>query len=288
MTPPTPDLSIVIVNYNGEHYLANCLDSVFGQDTHYKFEIFLVDNQSTDQSKTVIDRYKTRVHVILNNENLGFSRANNQCFSLCTGRYTLLLNNDTIMHQHALQGMLDYMEEHPNIGALSPKLVHENGQIQTQGNTLTAWRFKSKTPKDVPFICGASLLTRHSLLMDIGGLDEHYFFYNDDLDYCKSVLKRGYRIVYLPTVTVTHLGGLATKTRKAGSIVDGYRGSAYLCHKFYPRPIFYLYHALVLLDVILKLLVYSILSLYNKPLTEHRSAYATVFILLVSGKLQPK
>jgi len=223
-------LSIVIVNYNGHRFIRRCLDSIFASEFS-SYEVIVVDNHSQDDSLSLLSTYKDRIRLIVNQENLGFSKANNQGFKHCLGEFVLLLNNDTIVSPLAFKKMVDYLKAHDQVGALSPRLLNPDGSIQTQGSVLGAWQFKSSRIRSVSFICGAAILTRKKVLDQIGGLDENLYFYNEDIDFCKQVKKLGYQIIYYPDSEVVHFGGLSTATRKADSIVDGYRGGLYIVYK---------------------------------------------------------
>jgi len=273
MPSPKIELSIIIVNYNGEHYIRRCLESILESQDSVPLEILVVDNNSQDHSRDILSRYEDKARIFYNSENLGFSKANNQGLHHSNGKYVLLLNNDTVLKKTALRHMVDYFKAHPETGALSPKLLNPDGSIQTQGSSLGAWRFKAKKARKVPFICAAALLMRRDILCDIGGLDENLFFYNEDVDLCNQLRRRKRPIIYLPDAEVIHFGGLSTKTRKAGAIVDGYRGGLYLSRKSYPLPAHYLYRVILFLDILPKFLFYCLLSTVKKDYNEYMQAY---------------
>ncbi len=197
-------LSIIIINYNGGTYIQACLDSLFASGIKDPFEVIVFDNHSEDRSIETLRQYGSKITLIENKENIGFSRGNNACLPYCSGELLLLLNNDTYIKKGAIQSMIDYYEKTSQIGALSPKLLNEDGSIQIQGSSLGAWRFKSKNPRKVPFICGAALMISKTLYNEIGGLDENVFFYNDDIILCKELKKRQKDIHYLPSAEVIH------------------------------------------------------------------------------------
>jgi GT2 family glycosyltransferase len=282
-----PTLSIIIVNWNGAKFLKGCLDSILEIPCDYATEIILLDNASTDNSHAILAPYESRITLIKNPSNVGFSKGNNLCLPYAKGKYLLLLNNDTVLKENALNTMVSFFEAHPEIGAISPKLLNADGSIQIQGSSLGAWRFKSKTPRTLPFICGAALMTTRALYTEIGGLDENLFFYNDDIDFCKQMQKRKKDIYYLPDAQVTHFGGLSTKFRKAAATVDGYRGSLYLSRKFYPLIVHIIYRFLVLVDASIKAIVYGILSLFFKKAQDYFHAYRRIIGIVFSGQFIP-
>jgi len=280
------ELSIIIVNYNGEHYIRRCLDSILESLDSVPFEILVIDNNSQDNSRDILSHYEDKARVFYNSDNLGFSKANNQGLAHSNGDYVLLLNNDTVLKKTALRHMIDYFKGHPETGALSPKLLNPDGSLQIQGSALGAWRFRAKTARKVPFICAAALLMRRDILREIGGLDENLFFYNEDVDLCHQLRRRKHPIIYLPDAEVIHFGGLSTKTRKAGAIVDGYRGGLYLSKKSYPLPVHYLYRLILFLDILPKFLFYCVISTVKKDYDEYRLAYKKIIEININGKFK--
>jgi hypothetical protein len=253
------DLSILIVNYNGAKLLPDCLNSVLKSKFSGSYEVLVIDNGSEDDSLQVLSAYESKIKLIPNTKNLGFSKGNNVLAKHAQGKYLYLLNNDTISQQDNLEVLYSFLNHRSFVGAVAPKLLNSDGSLQLPGSSLGHFRFKSTVPRSVPFILGAAVMIKKSLYEEIGGLDENYFFYNDDVDLCKTLLKKGYAIYYVPTTALTHIGGVATKTRKIGSLIEGYRGGLYLCKKHYGSFIYSIYRVLVLFDVIPKILFYLIL-----------------------------
>ena len=190
------DLTIVLVNYNGASVLAPCLDSVFASQGTLSFEVIVVDNASQDNSLEILDRYSSQISLIKNDINRGFSRGNNQGASQGSGRYVFLLNNDTIVDPDMFQACLDYYDAHPTIGALGPRLLNQDRTIQRTGGILGQHQYRSHLPTEVSFLSGAALMLSRGMWDKVGGLDEHYFFYNEDLDLCKVIQKQGGKLVY--------------------------------------------------------------------------------------------
>jgi len=234
-------ISIIVVNFNGEKTLKECLDSIIFTQTQYTFEIIVVDNASEDKSLEILDRYQKEITLIKNNENRGFSAANNQGISIAKGEFIFLFNNDAVLLDDTLTLLYEYLSQHADVGAIGPKLLNKDGSIQYAGSILGRWRFGERRPQSVTFLSGAAFFTRKTLLDEIGGLDEHFFFYNEDIDLCKQIMKKKLKLIYLPDISVIHYGGVSTGTRKAASIKEGIIGGLYLCKKHYPKPIYYLY-----------------------------------------------
>lgn len=246
------DISIIIVNYNTKNDLRNCIQSLLkalsGKQLDY--EIFVVDNNSTDGSKKVIKKEFPSVNLIENQENLGFAKANNQAIRVTKGNYIFLLNPDTIILEKSLDSMIEFMEKNPKIGILTPKLLNAKGEVWlfTEGvpNPFTVFlRFcvpriflspkikkfvaKSKlkkllgtqinsyfstlnlnSPIDINVAPGACLLVRRKMIKKVGLLDEKFFLYSEDTDWCFRTKKAGWRIVYFPKAKIIHYGGTST------------------------------------------------------------------------------
>jgi N-acetylglucosaminyl-diphospho-decaprenol L-rhamnosyltransferase len=241
------DLSIVIVSWNVRDLLRRCLRSVsdVGHETspvptpvsNIQVEIIVVDNGSTDGSSEMVRAEFPSVRLVTNENNRGFTAANNQGLDLSHGRYMLLLNPDTEVVGDALTTMVDYMDAHPEAGALGPQLRYPDGSLQSSRRRfptfITAlvestvvqewWRdnrvlrhyYLADTPDDaiqaVDWVVGACLLVRRQAYEQAGGLDEGYFMYSEELDWCRRIKDAGWEVVYLPTATVLHHEGKSSE-----------------------------------------------------------------------------
>jgi hypothetical protein len=277
-------VSVFIVNYNGAAFIEACLDSLLKSQGDFELDVIVVDNDSTDNSLQVLDAYKSSIQLIKNHHNSGFSRGNNIAAQYAKGEYFFLLNNDTVLDDDSIQVLLDAFVSQDNVGAMAPKLVNEDGSIQCPGSIFGQRRFKSDVMTDVSFIAGAALLMSRSVYEGIGGLDDQLFFYNDDVDLCKTLLKNGYRLVYCPDSKILHYGGLSTKFRKIGSLIEGYRGGFYICYKHY-RVLFFLYRFLVLFDIIPRLLFHVILGVFLSSHREYVRLYLTILMINIKADI---
>ncbi|HEY64065.1 MAG TPA: glycosyltransferase family 2 protein [Caldilineae bacterium] len=239
------DLSILIVNWNVTHLLRRCLASivaspgvdVYGSGRGLRAEVIVVDNASTDGSPEMVAREFPWVRLIRNQENVGFTRANNQALDLARGRYLLFLNPDTEVVGEALQIMVRYMEAHPDVGVLGPQLRYADGRIQPsrrrfptlataflESTILQQWwpdnpiarRYyvadrSDDEEQDVDWVVGACFMTRRHVVEQIGGFDERFFMYSEELDWCRRARAAGWRVVYLPTARVIHHEGKSSE-----------------------------------------------------------------------------
>lgn len=223
------ELSYIIVNYNGKAFLKNCIDSIVSHSNEINYEIILVDNQSNDGSLSDIENLQAPIKIIRNTANLGFAKANNQGVKNSSGAFVLLLNNDTLLTQ-SLKPAIELLKTNDSIGALGIKMLDgTNNYRLSAGNFPTPWRllklkrlmrssgdfFSGQFPspiqyQEVDWIEGSFILTTKNIWDQIGGLDESFFMYAEDVDFCKRISNFGKKTVYLPSLTFIHFGGFTS------------------------------------------------------------------------------
>ena len=221
-------LSVVIVSYNVRNYLEQCLQSVQRALEGIEGEVFVVDNHSDDDSVVTVREKYPWVRLIENQENLGFSKANNQAIRQSQADYVLLLNPDTVVAEDALRGVLMFMDEHPKAGGAGVMMCYEDGSRAPESRRAlpTPWvaalkmlgftkrYYMSHLPWDQPcrieVISGAFCLLRHEALKTIGLLDEDFFMYGEDIDLSYRLLKGGWENWYLP-YSIIHYKGKSTQ-----------------------------------------------------------------------------
>lgn len=233
--PVAPDgpvrLSTIIVNWNTLELLRACLRSLQQfppTDTH---EVIVVDNASSDGSAAMVHAEFRGVRLLALDENLGFSRGNNAGIAIARGEYIFLLNSDTEVRENALQRMIDYMDAHPDVAATGAKLVSPDGSIQESCRAFPSHRtalFNRKSlltrlfpgnrysrqylltdeerlqTREVDWVMGAALMTRRSVVEEVGALDPNFFMYAEDVDWCYRMHEAGGKIVYLPDAAIMH------------------------------------------------------------------------------------
>lgn len=280
------DLSIIIVNHNNERFLKDCLSSACNGTRRIKFEIIFVDNHSTDGSVELVERDFPQARTIKNQQNLGFCKANNQGLKVYQGRYALLLNTDTVTKHGALDRLVEFMDANPKIGACGPLLLNPDGTPQHQGGLLNRKFWLSKDALAVDYLIGACLMVRREVIDRVGGLDENFFFSNDDLDWCRRIRKAGWPVYFFPQAQVVHYGGYTIKLFNQRAFVEGFRGGLYFCKKHYGSLTYQLYRgllALFLLPVVMSLaLSYPFLK-NKKKLT----AFWQILKIALTGNIYP-
>ena len=221
-------LSIIIVSYNVRSYLEQCLRSVQKALEGIEGEVWVVDNNSQDDSVNVLRRDYPWVRIIANTENMGFARANNLAIRQSQSDYVLLLNPDTVVEKLTLRGVLDFMDAHPEAGGAGVMMHNEDGTLapESRRGLPTPWvaalkmlgftkrYYMSYLPWDKPgridVISGAFCFLRRKALDQVGLLDEDFFMYGEDIDLSYRLLKGGWQNLYLP-YEITHFKGKSTQ-----------------------------------------------------------------------------
>jgi GT2 family glycosyltransferase len=224
-----PSLSICILDYNAGDLLLECLESIYQVRNQINLDIWIIDNASFDHSAQNAKKKFPKVNLVLNNENLGFSKGNNIALRKITNEYILILNPDTRILAETLPYMLDFMAKNPDVGAASCRVEKVDGSLDwashrgfpTPDAAFKYYFLKDDSlyhltkkdlnrPHEVDSIVGAFFLTRKSVLGKVGLFDEDYFMYGEDLDLCFRIKKAGFKVMYLPEVKVIHYKGVSS------------------------------------------------------------------------------
>ena len=231
-------ISIVIVSYNVRYFLRQCLQSVYNSRINAELEVIVVDNASSDGSVELLRNEFPQVKCIANAFNLGFSKANNQAFEILNGNYVLILNPDTIIEENCLQICLDHYKSDPDIGAIGVKMLDGAGKYLPESkrgfptplrslfkisglaklfesssffNGYYLGQLSNDEMHDVDVLTGAFVFTQKTTLDAIGGFDEDYFMYGEDIELCYQIKNTGKKIRYLPETSIIHFKGESTR-----------------------------------------------------------------------------
>lgn len=233
------DVSFIIVSWNVYDLLRRCQRSVIReiQACEQTAETIIVDNASSDGSVEMLRQEFPQVKVIANSENVGFTRANNQALAVAQGRYLFLLNPDTELRPGALRSLIDFMEGHPRVGLVGPRLFYGDGSPQSsrrrfptlataffESTKLQQWFPRNRIlthyymldtrddeTQPVDWINGSAMFVRRDVYDQIGGLDEEFFMYSEELDWCYRARQSGWQIYYLPSAGITHYEGKSSE-----------------------------------------------------------------------------
>jgi GT2 family glycosyltransferase len=300
------ELSIIIVNWNTKELTKNCIDSVYKNTKNIKFEIILIDNDSTDRSVEEIQSIFPKLKIIENNQNSGFAKANNQGIRIAKGNFILLLNSDTEILNNAIEKSLNYIRNNPEIGALGCKLLNIDGTSQPSAkinnssiygilfdkilrkfkvsNSLDN-NYSSKVDsfneiKEVATIKGAFFLLRKKAINDVGLLDERFFMFAEENDLCLRLRKKGWKVIFYPYANIIHLGGGSTKNGNHETLIHKQRVlSRLLLIKKHNSKIYYLsYRLLGALYNLNKLLLLFLLRNQDKRKLQIIKAKMNTFI----------
>jgi GT2 family glycosyltransferase len=299
MTKITPDISpiisIIIVSWNTARLLENCLASILANPPLVPFDIWVVDNASTDDSPRMVRERFPLVHLLDNRENLGFARANNQAIQQCTGNYVLLLNPDTLVAPGALQALVDFLDEHPRVGAAGPRIRNADGSLQISSHprpTLSRefWRmfhldtlspyaaypltkWDANRPQEVDILMGACLLLRKEALDQVGYLDEDYFMYSEEVDLCHRIQRAGWHLYWVPQAELVHFGGQSTQQVPTEMFLNLYHSKIIYFRKHYGQSAVWIYK-LILRIAALSRLMLAPLAIFVQ--TSHRQRHFTL------------
>lgn len=301
------NLSIIIVNYNTSQLLKNCLQAVFQALNWEKHvdscEVIVIDNASTDDSLDIVRRYFPDVHLICNQENLGFSKANNQALRKSQGKYMLLLNSDTSVKQTALVKLLEYIKSEKNIGAIGGKLLNPDGSIQPSvgffphlskvffwmsflddlpfmSSLLHSYHVEDKNfylkRQQVDWVSGACILVKKEAVEKAGLFDEAIFMYGEEVEWCYRIKQAGFQVIYTPWAEIFHLKGESSVEKVNAGIVAEFRGILYFYQKHKSLCQQYLLKLLLKSGALLRILLFGIIMRHPKKADLYAKAFRLV------------
>lgn len=251
------DGSIIIVNYNTRQLTLDCLASVYASQTSYKYEVIVIDNASHDGSVEAIREVYPDVQLIANQNNTGFAVANNQGMEVAKGRYILLLNSDTVVQPDTLHTMIYFMDRHPEMGASGCKVILPDGSLdkackrgfptptasfyyafgisrlfpdRTKFNQYQLGHLSPDDEYPVDCLVGAFMLVRRETIDQVGGLDETFFMYGEDIDWCYRIKEAGWGIFYYPRTYIVHYKGGSAR-RKPLKITYEFHRAMWVFHR---------------------------------------------------------
>lgn len=250
------DLSIILVNWNTRQILRDCLQSIYEQTRGISFEVIVVDNASTDGSSQMVREQFSDVILIENTQNRGFAAANNQAIVRAKGQFILLLNSDTVVLDNALCKTLEFARQHPEAGVVGCRVLNADGTLQPScfmypsvlnllllttylsrlfkqhrffGRERMTWWDRSDE-REVEVVTGCFMLIRRETMERVGLLDEDYFMYGEETDWCYRVHLAGWKLLFTPRAEIIHLGGASSKKVRPQMILQ-LRGSILLFMK---------------------------------------------------------
>jgi GT2 family glycosyltransferase len=243
------DISVIVISWNGKKFLLECLASLMAQIAPYEAELIVVDNASVDGSAEAVESAFPSVLVLRNRTNLGFAKANNLAIRKARGRFLLLVNSDVVLKKNCIDRLFTYMEENPKAGLLGPQIVSADGSVQRSCMTfpslwnsfsralaldrlfsssplfgehlLTYWSHSNTQTVDV--INGCFWVVRKEALNTVGLLDEKFFIYGEDIDWCKRFHQAGWDVVFVSDAQALHYGGMSSSNAPLRFFLEQWR-----------------------------------------------------------------
>jgi GT2 family glycosyltransferase len=285
------DLSICIVTRQARSLLRDCLRSI-ENNTRTSFEIIVVDNNSQDGTLEMLRAEFPRVQLICNDHNAGFTRPSNQALVVSEGKFALLLNNDTIVLPEALDRLVAYMDASPDVGICGPKVLNRDGTLQKQcrrsyatpwdlfcyfsglsrlfpksrlfGRYLMTYADENAT-MEADAISGSCMLIRRGVIDSIGMLDEQFFAYQEDADYCFRAKRAGWKIMYYAGAQIVHYGGMGgSRTDPYQSIIEWHKSYYKYYRKNLASRYIFLFNWFYYIVMALKLASALLVNLFRK------------------------
>lgn len=280
------------MTYRAREWLRGCLNSIFKQTHKSSFEIIVVDNGSRDGVEEMLSRDFPTVRFIANPANLGYTKPMNQALQAGHGRFLMQLNPDTEVLPGALDNLIDFMEKNPEAGICGPKVLNRDGTLQLQcrrgeprplavlsyftglsrlyprshlfGGYLLNYLSEDEV-HEVPGVSGSCMLIRREVIDQIGYLDELFFAYQEDTDYCLRARKAGWKVYYVPKAVVIHYGGQGgSRVEPFRAIIAWHKSYWQLYRKHFAGEYFFLFNWLFYGLMLLKLVVTLISNLFRK------------------------
>ena len=321
LVEPTLDLSIIIVNWNTRALLTKCLESIIASsglrmvcksdiidsenDAQITTEVWVVDNVSTDGSAQMVREQFSWVHLIENQENIGFAGANNQAIRHSNGRAVLLLNPDTEIKPGALQTMIEFLETHPTVGAVGPHTLNPDLTLQESTYPLPtlareAWRlfhldkfrpfgiypmreWDQTEPRDVDVLLGACILLRRIVIDKVGPMDPSFFMYSEEVDLCYRIQKGGWRLFWVPAAKIIHYGGQSTQQVRAKMFLQLYRSKLHFFRKHYGWLAVQLYKLVILLAALSRIAAGPFAWFGHRDMRQRRLELAAAYLQLLKA-----
>lgn len=303
-------LSVVIVNYNVKSFLDQCLSSVgqsLGMEQGRDFEVFVVDNHSVDGSVEMVKEKYPWVNLLVNPDNPGFAKANNQAIRISRGKYVLLLNPDTLIENDTLRKCVDFMESHPDAGGLGVKMIDGQGRylkeskrglatprtsfykitglcrLFPRSKRFAAYYMGHLDPgktNPVEILSGAFMMMRRETLDKVGLLDETFFMYGEDIDLSYRILLGGYRNYYFPQTRIIHYKGESTKKGSLNYVLVFYKAMEIFAQKYFSKGRYRLYFQFIRLAIWLRAGI-SVLARILKTILLPASDLLASYLLLL-------
>jgi GT2 family glycosyltransferase len=290
-----PMVSIVIVSWNARHYLAQCLTTITQTVSKCTIETIVVDNASSDGSPELVSKEFPNVRLIRNEANLGFSKANNIGIRQSAGKYVCLMNSDVEVLDGCLEKLVDYMEAHSKVGMTGPTMLGPDGKIGRScrgfpsiwnlfchalgldsvfpnsrffgSYTLRYWPQNTSQPVDI--LGGWFCLVRREALQQVGLLDEDFFFYAEDMDWCKRFQRQKWSVMFLSEAASIHYGGGSSRQAPIKYYIQQQRADQQYWRKHHSKAEVAMYSCICALHQFIRLIGHGLLIPFSRDRERH-------------------
>jgi GT2 family glycosyltransferase len=285
------DVSIIIVSWNTKELLLKCLNSLTCRVPRFPTEIIVVDNASRDGSPEAVQRYFPDIQLIRNDENLGFAKANNIGIKQSTGRYVCLVNSDVMVHEDCIDRMCEYMDHHPSTGMIGPKMLNPDLTLQASArrfpslwnsfceafflhrifprsglfnnDDMAYWPYDSVCRVDV--LVGCFWMVRKEAIDQVGLLDEDFFMYAEDLDWCRRFIRGSWDVIYFPHSQAIHYGGGSSESSPTRFFVERQRANLKYWKKQHSLPTRVVFILIILAHQLVRIILGTIYLVIRLP-----------------------
>ncbi|MDZ7291143.1 MAG: glycosyltransferase family 2 protein [candidate division KSB1 bacterium] len=291
-----PDLSIIIITYNSRQDIVRCLASLHKFCTGTSIEIIVFDNASTDGTPQIVASMFPNVHLMQHQTNVGFARANNLAVASATGPYILFLNPDTWVDNDLATALVTFLDIHPEAAACAPRVLTPDGSVQFSSvcalptlellfyEQIGLSRIFPRNPRfgryrmtywnhdeirEVEHATGACLAIRRKIFDELGGFDENFFMYIEDVDLSYRLKRHGAKILYLPSAHVFHAGGQSGSQMAIQNYLGLYRSFYYYFHKHHPRRTVIAVKLILMLGLFLRIVALLFAVIFERFLRAH-------------------
>jgi len=301
------DVSVVIVNWNAKKYLVDCLDSLDkGQ------EVIVVDNGSADGSPETVEKEYPHVKLIRNNENLGFAKANNIGIRASTGRYICLINSDVIVQVGCIEKLIKFMDKNLSVGLAGPKIFNPDRSLQVScrhfpsiwNNLCQVLGFNKVFPKSelfaepmmkywphdtqrkVDVLSGCFWMVRREALGQMGLLDENFFFYGEDIDWCRRFNKAGWDVMFYPGAEAIHFGGASSSNAPIRFNLEMQKADLQYWRKHHGKSGRLIYWLIIMLRQLVRMPVFAFMYIFrakNRKISRFKLKRAFACICFLFG-----
>jgi len=292
-------VSVIIVSWNARNYLEQCLTSLTEEVCRCSMEIIVVDNASADGSPECVESRFPHVRLIRSGANLGFAKGNNLGIAHSKGRYLCLVNSDVKVLKDCITRLVDYCEQHPHVGMVGPRIMGGDGKLQRScrgfpglwnmlcralaldtlfpragafcGYALSHWSHDTTTPVDI--LSGCFWLVRRDAVDQLGGLDEGFFMYGEDMDWCRRFWSGGWSLIFVPDAVAIHYGGASSANAPVRFAVELQKADLRYWRKHYNVLMAGVYFLILCLHNLIRIMAFAIaagLRDKNRPLYWHK------------------